>query len=78
MEKENLGRKIVDILTANSRYIVPLYQREYAWEETEIQQLIEDIYENYTINPKGSYFIGSLVVIRRGEENSKLSMDNSV
>lgn len=67
MEKENLGRRITDILTSDKRYIVPLYQREYAWEEAEIQQLIEDIYENYTINSEGSYFIGSLVVIGRGE-----------
>ena len=68
MEKINLGRKIRDVLSSSISYRVPLYQREFAWTENEIQQLVEDIYENYTINKCGSYFIGSLVVIKRDSE----------
>lgn len=68
MEKTNLGRKIGEILSSSISYRVPLYQREFAWTENEIQQLVEDIYENYTINKSGSYFIGSLVVIKRDSE----------
>lgn len=27
-------------------YVVPLYQRNYAWQESQIQQLLQDIYDN--------------------------------
>ena len=40
-------------------YVVPRYQRAYAWEDKEIQQLIEDIRDS-----SGEYYIGSLVVAK--------------
>lgn len=50
----------------NSNYVVPLYQRNYAWGEEEIFQLLQDIYESFVKSKKqGQYFIGSLVVLRR-------------
>ena len=45
-------------------YVVPLYQRNYAWQESQIQQLLQDIYDN-SKNPESYYFIGSLVVLQR-------------
>ena len=45
-------------------YVVPLYQRNFAWQETQIQQLLQDIYDN-SKNPDSNYFIGSLVVLQR-------------
>lgn len=45
-------------------YVVPLYQRNYAWQEDQIQQLLQDIYDN-SKNPNSHYFIGSLVVLQR-------------
>lgn len=45
-------------------YVVPLYQRNYAWQEKQIQQLLQDIYDN-SKNPDSNYFIGSLVVLQR-------------
>lgn len=44
------------------QYIVPLYQRGYAWEEKHIVQLIDDIMD---ISNNGQYHIGSLIVHRR-------------
>ncbi|SHK68241.1 DUF262 domain-containing protein [Xylanibacter ruminicola] len=41
------------------RYSIPLYQRDYAWEEKQIVQLIEDIDD---VNLKDNYYIGSLIV----------------
>ena len=47
-------------------YVIPLYQRNYAWGEEEIYQLLQDIYESYKkSNGTGQYFIGSLVVLKR-------------
>ena len=32
------------------KYIVPLYQRNYAWRKEEIEQLLQDVYEAYKKN----------------------------
>ena len=45
-------------------YVVPLYQRNYAWQESQIQQLLQDIYDN-SKTLDSNYFIGSLVVLQR-------------
>lgn len=63
MRKENLGDSISTILQNN--YIIPLYQRNFAWEDEEISQLLQDIYESFKKSPNGYYYIGSLVVIKR-------------
>ncbi len=50
--------------SAKEKYVIPLYQRAYAWTDTEIEQLIDDIVEH-----NGDwYYIGSLIVYKRGEE----------
>lgn len=40
-----------------SEYIVPIYQRSYAWEKDEIELLLNDIYDS-----NGRYYLGSLIV----------------
>ena len=62
---ENLEKSIAEIFDANSRYVIPLYQRNYAWGEDQIEALFQDIYEAWNSNPKGNYYIGSLVVLKR-------------
>ena len=45
-------------------YVIPRYQRAYAWEDKEIEQLIDDINDSI-----GDYYIGSLVVAKvKGRE----------
>ena len=47
-----------------AHYVIPLYQRAYAWEDEEIVQLIDDINDS-----TGDYYIGSLVVAKvKGKE----------
>jgi hypothetical protein len=51
-------------------YIIPDYQREYVWGEKEVNEFIEDIYEEFTNKNQGldsEYFIGSIIVCRRSE-----------
>lgn len=64
MSKQNT----VEILNVeqifNSKYVVPLYQRNFAWGEEQICQLLQDIYESIKVKDQ-QYFIGSLVTIRR-------------
>lgn len=45
----------------NINYLVPIYQRNYAWSETQIEQLIEDIESSIDGSDK-NYFLGNLIV----------------
>jgi hypothetical protein len=47
-----------------SKYIIPLYQRNFAWGEEQISQLLQDIYESIHNNDK-KFFLGSLIVMQR-------------
>lgn len=62
---ENLGKSIKEIFDASNKYIIPLYQRNYAWGKEQIEALIQDIYEAYKNGENSNYYIGSLVVLRR-------------
>lgn len=61
---ENLGKSIGEIFDAKNRYIIPLYQRNYAWGEAQIEALIQDIYEA-RMSDTDKYYIGSFVVLKR-------------
>ena len=52
------------------KYIIPIYQRNYAWGDDEISSLLQDIKNSCEQNKEQykNYYIGSLVVYRR--ENS--------
>lgn len=55
------------IFDEDCKYIIPRYQRAYAWEDKEIIQLIDDIKD---IDDKASsYYIGSLVVAKSDDKN---------
>ncbi len=67
MENKDLNKTISQIF--ESRYTIPLYQRNFAWREEQISRLLKDVYSSFQRNPEGNYFIGSLVVRkRRGED----------
>lgn len=65
METTNLGKSIKEIFDGQYKYIVPLYQRNFAWRQEQIEQLLQDVYEAYKKDNSGNYFIGSLVVLKR-------------
>ena len=47
----------------NDFYVVPSFQREYVWETEQVEQLLNDIYDEFTEDQgRTEYFIGSLVV----------------
>lgn len=70
---ENNPKSIKDIL-ANDVYIIPRYQRNYAWGKAEISQLIKDIEEFFPKenNDDKSYYLGSLVCFKREDGNFEL------
>lgn len=69
----NNAKNIKEIL-ANDNYIIPRYQRNYAWGKAEISQLIKDIEEFFSNenNEEKSYYLGSLVCFKREDGNFEL------
>jgi len=67
------AKNIREIL-ANDNYIIPRYQRNYAWGKAEISQLIKDIEEFFPKenNEKKSYYLGSLVCFKRDVDSFEL------
>ena len=61
--------KDADVLSVENifkdKYIIPLYQRNFAWGEEQISRLLQDIYESMRSGDK-HFYIGSLVVLQRG------------
>lgn len=55
------------LLKGDVLYRIPMYQRNYAWEEGEITQLIQDVID-YS-NREQHYYIGTLVVFERPATN---------
>lgn len=53
-------------------YVVPDYQREYVWERKEVDQLLQDIYDEYDGNANKEYFIGTTVVFADDNGNYEL------
>lgn len=47
------------------RYIIPIYQRNFEWGESEIRQLILDIFDYSIDNYNKDYYIGTLIVYDR-------------
>ena len=63
LDKDNDNANVT-LFDKGAHYVIPLYQRAYAWEDEEIVQLIDDINDS-----TGDYYIGSLVVAKvKGKE----------
>lgn len=54
-----------NIFDTEMEYIIPLYQRAYAWEDKQLTQLVEDIED---VAEDANYYIGSLIV---SEQNGR-------
>jgi uncharacterized protein with ParB-like and HNH nuclease domain len=64
---ESHDKSVAGLLT--DFYVVPDYQREYVWQDDQIEQLLDDIHTEFTAASTASaapseYFIGSVVVCR--------------
>ncbi|MDY1037168.1 DUF262 domain-containing HNH endonuclease family protein [Lelliottia sp. CFBP8978] len=69
-EQKDVAALTVGQLFHNDHYTIPIYQRNYAWGQEQIEQLILDIWD-VARNNRGDnhYFIGSLVVAQRGHNH---------
>ena len=56
---------VKDLLKDEAIYLVPMYQRNYAWGKGEIDQLIQDVLDSLLKESSATYYIGTLVVYKR-------------
>src|SRR5690554_5976120 len=57
---------VQQVLNGKDLYKIPIYQRNYAWGDKEITQLIQDIADYISSDKdKNHYYIGSLIVYLR-------------
>lgn len=59
MTKKPKQKAVTELFQDN--YVIPVYQRNYAWTAVEIEQLIEDI-DSLTPGSNNQYFLGNLIV----------------
>jgi hypothetical protein len=67
MDDNRLDPKLLtigELFDSDIAYIVPIYQRNYAWQAEQIEQLLQDI-RDAIVAGKGSYFLGNLMVTER-------------
>ena len=55
---------INELFGSDDSYLIPLYQRNYAWGKSEVEQLLTDI-NDYAKKNNKVYYIGTLVVFQR-------------
>ena len=72
MSNEISQLSIKALLSGSVEYVIPMYQRNYAWEEGEITQLIQDVidYLPTTSDKARNYYIGTLVVYERPDSKT--------
>lgn len=72
MKADNLKISRVFMSGGDIHYALPHFQRQYSWEKTNWQTLLNDaiaIYEEYEPEKPPEHFLGSLVVISDGNKN---------
>ena len=64
--------KLLGFLHKASQFVIPIYQRNYSWDEKQCQQLWEDILRVGTNNDIAVHFIGSIVYVEGGQSQVTL------
>ena len=60
---------LAKIFSSDFEYIIPAYQRPYAWTEEETETLFDDLYSFYTDeDEEENYFLGSIVLIKEDDK----------
>lgn len=56
------------------RFVVPIYQRIFAWGQEQIERLLLDIYEHFCLKDKnsGDYYLGVITVVKSNENEKEL------
>ena len=76
MDRIEAGEKqIADVFSDGYAFTIPPYQRPYAWEVQQANELLDDLLEAMRPNSRseGLYFLGSIVLVKtRGNSAAKV------
>ena len=76
MDLTSTPKTIDDTLRLYRKYVIPRFQREYSWENEELQTLFDDLVDNIYIHEgvlsTNDYFIGSLVLVGDDDDTSNI------
>mgnify|MGYP002711228094 CR=1 FL=1 len=61
---------IPDLL--NKKYYIPEYQRGYRWEETQVLDLLQDLYAFFIGDTKGQFYCLQPIVVKEKQMNNEL------
>lgn len=56
---------LAKIFDSQFEYVIPSYQRPYAWTVDQASELFDDLYDFYRTEPDEGYFLGSIVLIKK-------------
>ena len=56
---------LAKIFSSDFEYVIPSYQRPYAWTVDQATELFDDLFDFYSSEPEESYFLGSIVLIKQ-------------
>lgn len=73
MSEKSISEKEIRVLETthslfdkNDEYVIPLYQRSFAWGEKQLEQLVDDICDiDVVTNGAKNYYMGSLIVSKQ-------------
>ena len=68
------ARSVGEILRSPLSYRVPVYQRDFAWTDEEIETIWEDLLRAYE-EDQGEYFLGAIVFSRADDEKVREVVD---
>lgn len=63
---------VKNLLSNSGEYVIPVYQRNYAWEEPQIRQLVKDVIDSINKDERKKYYIGTLIVDKTKIDNVEL------
>ncbi|MCY4151868.1 MAG: DUF262 domain-containing protein [Aestuariivita sp.] len=67
--------KTLEVLLSGSAFGIDYYQREYRWKRKQLQELVDDLYEQFSqtwipgtpLEKQSKYFLGSIVISKAGD-----------
>lgn len=75
MSDLNIIKSINEIFNGDYKFVVPLYQRNFAWGNEEIRKLISDIYDAYMKNKDSEYYIGTITFYLSKDEQGNTTYE---
>lgn len=64
---------LAKIFSSDFDYVIPSYQRPYAWTVDQASELFDDLYDFFLREPEDTYFLGSIVLIKEeGKPHSEV------